>query len=141
MSYLPAQICHRKLFGACSTTTCETGCWGWGDNLNKEMESRRKSELISPPTIKLCIEQNQRYGNGYQVRILIGGVLDSVIDDEPIALIEACKTCLITITQINEEKGCFYEPLDVINMSNMDKATIAQSISEIAKIFGLAKKD
>ena len=72
---------------------------------------------MKQPTLLTYLELNQRYGKGYQGRIVMEGVLESVIDDEPFTLDEAYGGCVCAIEQINEECGYNYIPHEVIQIT------------------------
>ena len=62
------------------------------------------------------LELNQKHGHGYQARLIMNGVIDSVIDDEPFTLDEAYSGAVFAIEEINKESGYNYDPYKVITI-------------------------
>ena len=69
---------------------------------------------MNQPELVTYLELNQRYGYGYQGRIVMKGILESVIDSEPFTLDEAYGGCVAAIEHINKECGYNYIPREVI---------------------------
>ena len=53
----------------------------------------------------LYIEANQKHGRGYQVHIVIDGIVDSTMADEPFSLYEALGGAQLTLEAVNKERG------------------------------------
>lgn len=53
----------------------------------------------------LYIEANQKHGHGYQVHIVIDGIVDSTMADEPFSLYDALGGAQFTLEAVNKERG------------------------------------
>ena len=62
----------------------------------------------------LYIEVNQKHGHGYQVHILIDGIVDSTMADEPFSLYGGAQ---FTLEAVNKERGTNYLLPDVLLVS------------------------
>lgn len=69
------------------------------------------------PTLVTRLELNKKYGHGYQARIIMDGVIDSVIDAEPFTLDEAYSGAVFAIEEINKETGYGYDPYKHISVA------------------------
>ena len=49
----------------------------------------------------LYIEANQKHGRGYQVHIVIDGIVDSTMADEPFSLYDALGGAQFTLEAVN----------------------------------------
>lgn len=68
------------------------------------------------PDLKTYIEFNQRFGKGYQARLVMAGVIDSVLDTEPFT-IEGCTAGLVSaVEEINLHTGYTYKPREVMEI-------------------------
>jgi len=69
------------------------------------------------PALISYIEHNQKYGHGYQGRLVMDGVIDSVVDDEPFTLDEVYSGMVSAIEEINKARGYNYDPYTVIRIT------------------------
>lgn len=65
----------------------------------------------------LYIEANQKHGHGYQVRIVIDGIVDTTMADEPFSLYDALGGAQLTLEAVNKERGTNYLLPDVLLVS------------------------
>ena len=65
----------------------------------------------------LYIEANQKHGRGYQVHIVIDGIVDSTMADEPFSLYDALGGAQFTLEAVNKERGTNYLLPDVLLVS------------------------
>lgn len=65
----------------------------------------------------LYIEANQKHGHGYQVHIVIDGIVDSTMADEPFSLYDALGGAQFTLEAVNKERGTNYLLPDVLLVS------------------------
>ena len=65
----------------------------------------------------LYIEVNQKHGHGYQVHILIDGIVDTTMADEPFSLYDALGGAQLTLEAVNKERGTNYLLPDVLLVS------------------------
>lgn len=65
----------------------------------------------------LYIEANQKHGHGYQVHILIDGIVDTTMADEPFSLYDALGGAQLTLEAVNKERGTNYLLPDVLLVS------------------------
>ena len=65
----------------------------------------------------LYIEANQKHGRGYQVHIVIDGIVDSTMADEPFSLYAALGGAQFTLEAVNKERGTNYLLPDVLLVS------------------------
>ncbi len=63
------------------------------------------------------IEANQKHGRGYQVHIVIDGIVDSTMADEPFSLYDALGGAQFTLEAVNKERGTNYLLPDVLLVS------------------------
>ena len=75
---------------------------------------------MSQPALVTYLELNRRYGHGYQGRIVMEGILESVIDSEPFTLDEAYNGCVYAVEQINKELGYHYVPYEITPIARDD---------------------
>ena len=78
------------------------------------MKSRISNQA---PALSTYIELNQKHGYGYQARMVMDGIIDSVIDTEPFTLDEAYSGATLAIEEINKETGYNYDPQKVIRIA------------------------
>ena len=65
----------------------------------------------------LYIEANQKHGRGYQVHIVIDGIIDTTMADEPFSLYDALGGAQLTLEAVNKERGTNYLLPDVLLVS------------------------
>lgn len=65
----------------------------------------------------LYIEAYQKHGRGYQVHIVIDGIVDSTMADEPFSLYDALGGAQFTLEAVNKERGTNYLLPDVLLVS------------------------
>ena len=65
----------------------------------------------------LYIEANQKHGHGYQVHIVIDGIVDTTMADEPFSLYDALGGAQLTLEAVNKERGTNYLLPDVLLVS------------------------
>ena len=65
----------------------------------------------------LYIEANQKHGHGYQVHIVIDGIVDTTMADEPFSLYDALGGAQFTLEAVNKERGTNYLLPDVLLVS------------------------
>ena len=65
----------------------------------------------------LYIEANQKHGHGYQVHIVIDGIIDTTMADEPFSLYDALGGAQLTLEAVNKERGTNYLLPDVLLVS------------------------
>lgn len=65
----------------------------------------------------LYIEANQKHGHGYQVHIVIDGIVDTTMADEPFSLYDALGGAQLTLEAVNKERGTNYPLPDVLLVS------------------------
>jgi len=78
------------------------------------MKSRISNQA---PALSTYLELNQKHGYGYQARMVMDGIIDSVIDTEPFTLDEAYSGATFAIEEINKETGYNYDPHKVIRIT------------------------
>lgn len=75
-----------------------------------------KPKIQEVGVMQVYLELNQRYGTGYQVRVLAGPV-DKLYNEEPLTLYEAGNAAGIAIDGLNRVMGTSYEPHQVIRIT------------------------
>ena len=65
----------------------------------------------------LYIEANQKHGHGYQVHIVIDGIVDTTMADEPFSLYDALGGAQLTLEAVNKERETNYLLPDVLLVS------------------------
>lgn len=65
----------------------------------------------------LYIEVNQKHRHGYQVHILIDGIVDTTMADEPFSLYDALGGAQLTLEAVNKERGTNYLLPDMLLVS------------------------
>ena len=65
----------------------------------------------------LYIEANQKHGHGYQVHIVVDGIVDTTMADEPFSLYDALGGAQLTLEAVNKERGTNYLLPDVLLVS------------------------
>lgn len=70
------------------------------------------------PALVTYLELNKNFGHGYQARLVMDGIIDSTIDDEPYSLDECYSGATFAIEQINKETGYNYDPQKVIRVTD-----------------------
>lgn len=76
-----------------------------------------KARYPKQPAMVTIIEFNERYGTGYQARMVMDGILSSVLDSEPFSLEDALAGTVNAIETLNRETGYNYKPWEVISIA------------------------
>ena len=82
----------------------------------------------------LYIEANQKHGHGYQVHIVIDGIVDTTMADEPFSLYDALGGTQLTLEAVNKERGTNYLLPDVLLVSR--EAAEAERRTDFLKTSG-----
>lgn len=70
------------------------------------------------PHLVTHIQLNKRHGHGYQGRLVMEGVIDSLIDEQPFSLDEALAGCAAALEEINKAGGYNYRPHEVVRIDH-----------------------
>lgn len=81
------------------------------------------------PDLVTYLELNQKFGYGYQGRMVMNGQICGMIDDAPYTLADAYTGCVDAIKTINENFGYTYDPYEVIKISS-DAVQVNKSSDE-----------
>ena len=73
--------------------------------------------LIQQNNLNVYIELNQKYGYGFQARLVLDGIVDSVIDVNPFTLDEVLSGATYAVEEINRETGNNYDPHNCIKIA------------------------
>lgn len=73
---------------------------------------------IAQPKLETIFELNQRYGHGYQARMVMEGVFESVLDDEPYTLYDVGSGTAMALREIEKETGYHYEMHEVVRITD-----------------------
>lgn len=77
-----------------------------------------KAHVRKQPQLVTILELNKRYGYGYQGRLIMDGVIDSVIDNEPYNLYEIASGMKAALDEINKATGYHYELHKVLRVTD-----------------------
>lgn len=78
------------------------------------MKARMKKKA---PPLKTIVELNQKYGIGYQARMVMGD-MESVFDSEPYTLYDIGESVSAALDEINEKGGYNYKLHEVIQITH-----------------------
>lgn len=81
---------------------------------NKKNPQKKSTFYGKAPRLVNYLELNKRFGRGYQIRMQLEGLIDTVFDESPMDLQEAYSNVYYAVEELNKAEGYNYVPQDTI---------------------------